>query len=381
MERGDMKQSLVKRMKVSIIGAGDVGSQAANEIAGRQIADRVVLVDIVSGLPQGRAMDIQQYCPTIDSETIIVGTNSYADTRNSDIVVIVAGSPRKPGMTRDDLLNVNKKIVSSVAKSVAAYSPNAVLLVVTNPVDAMAYVAWKSSGFERKRVIGMAGVLDTARLKTFIAEKVDCRFGDIETMVIGAHGDDMVPLISRTKIKNRSVTEFLTSQDIEEIIKKTQFASKKIIELTNRSTIFAPGGAIAKMVEIILNDTREIVPCSVYLDGEYGVSGIFIGVPAVLGSGGVESVIELDLDEREKEMFMRSAEHAKENIQKLNATPPSPSEETPKQEKTENPAEEKDQNANMEEAITKIEKDLNKLEKHLNPSAPPKKNPFDDENK
>ncbi|NOX71721.1 MAG: malate dehydrogenase [Candidatus Micrarchaeota archaeon] len=347
-------------MKVSIIGAGDVGAQTANEIAGRQIADEVVLVDIVDGLPQGRALDIQQYCPTIDSETKVFGSNSYADTRGSDVVVIVAGSPRKPGMTRDDLLGINKKIVESVTKSVANYSPNAVLLVVTNPVDAMTYAAWKASGFESKRVLGMAGVLDTARLKTLIAEKAGCLFGDIEAMVIGAHGDDMVPMMSHAKIKNRSVTEFLTKNEIDEIIKKTQLASQKIIELTKRSTSFAPAGSIAKMVEAILNDSRDIMPCSAYLEGEYGYKDVYIGVPAVLGKDGVESVIEYELDENEKVMFERSVTHAKENIAKLGFG------EMPEKviDDTKDVEDEKKStfvSDNMENAISKITADMQKL--------------------
>jgi len=250
-----------------------------------------------------------------------------------------------------------------VARSVAGYSPDAVLVVVTNPVDAMTYAAWKASGFESRHVIGMAGVLDTARFRTFIAEEVDCLFGDIEAMVIGSHGDDMVPLISHAKIKRRSITEFLTEKQIDAIIKKTRFASQKIIELTNRSTVFAPAGSIAKMVEAILNDTMEILPCSAYLEGQYGYSDVYIGIPAVIGRNGIENIIEFELDEREKRMFEKTVQHAIENIEKFSHKEKQPEKdidsESPEQEhKTENVSADN----GTEGEIKKMEEDIKNME-------------------
>lgn len=380
-------------MKVSIIGSGDVGSQAAIEIAGRQIADEVVLLDIIDGLPQGRALDIQQYCPTIDSETRIIGTNSYSDIRKSDVVVITSGVARKPGVaSRDDLLETNKKIIASVSKSVANYSPDAVIIVVTNPVDIMSYIALKASGFEKNKVIGISGVLDSSRLVTMIAEKAGCRFADIDAMVIGMHGNYMVPLLSRAKIKGRSVTEFITGADCDEIKEKLKNASKEIITRTNRSTFSAPGGSIAKMVETVLNDSREILPCSSYLEGEYSLSDVYIGVPVVLGRNGVENIIEFDLKDDEKEMFLKGAEKIKETTEKINGEGKSDSNSVAiahpamadkkeeegisqnfskdKSDESGNKSNEENKNQNTDEqgedAIAKIEEDLSKLEDEIN---------------
>ncbi|MBN2101499.1 MAG: malate dehydrogenase [Candidatus Aenigmarchaeota archaeon] len=355
-------------MKISIIGSGDVGSHAAHEIAGRQIADEIVLLDIVDGLPQGRALDIRNYCPTIESETMMIGTNSYSDTKNSDIVVIVAGNARKAGMgSRDELLETNKNIVRSVTESVVNYSPNALIMVVTNPVDVMTYVAYKVSGFEKNRVFGMAGVLDTARLKCFIADKADCSLRDIETIVMGSHGEGMVPVFSKTKIRHRSVSEFLTGKDMEEVTTKTRQAGKNIVELTGKSGLFAPGGAIAKMIEIIINDTREILPCSAYLEGEYGLTDICICVPVVLGRNGIENIVEFELDEKERAMFDKCAEGIKASIRKLTG---------PGEDRTENAVKmgddidiedngELEGSSSDDEAITKIRADIAKIEQDL----------------
>ncbi len=368
MERRHLTQTSGVFMKVSIIGSGDVGSHAAHEIAGRQIADEIVLLDIVDGLPQGRALDIRQYCPTIESETMIIGTNSYADTKNSDIVIIAAGTARKTGMdSRDDLLETNKNIVRSITESVVNYSPDALILVVTNPVDIMTYVAYKVSGFEKNRIFGMAGVLDAARLKCFIADKADCSLNDIETIVMGFHGEWMVPVFSKTKIRHRSVSEFLTGKDMEEITIKTRQAGRNLIELTGKSGYFAPGGAIAKMVEIIINDTREILPCSAYLEGEYGLSGLYIGVPVVLGRNGIENIIEFDLDKKERAMFDKCAETIKVNLRKISGSPENETESSAEIEEgiKADKASEPEEKPVDDETLTIIRNDIAKIEKDL----------------
>jgi len=355
-------------MKVSIIGSGDVGSHAAHEIAGRQIADEIVLLDIVDGLPQGRALDIRHYCPTIESETRIIGTNSYLDTKNSDIVIIAAGVARKTGSgSRDDLLEHNKNIVRAVTESIANYSPDALIIVVTNPVDVMTYLAYKVSGFEKNRVFGMGGVLDTARLKCLIADKAECSLNDVETIVMGSHGEGMVPVFSKTKIRHRLVSEFLTGKDMDEIVLKTQLAGKQIVDMTGKSSFFAPGGAIARMVEIIINDTREILPCSAYLEGEYGLNNIYIGVPIVLGRNGVENIIEFDLDGNEKSMFDKCAEGIKSNIVKLSGISEDITDTDKIMEKTNNDKNniETGEGSINDDAIKKIREDIDRIEKDL----------------
>ena len=301
----------MSRPKISIIGAGAVGLAAAHWIASKELGD-IVLVDVIEGLPQGKALDLLESGPIEGFNISVKGTNNYEDTKDSDIVVITAGLPRKPGMSRDDLVATNSKIVKEVAQNVARHSPNAILIVVTNPLDAMVYVAAKASNFPKHKIIGMAGVLDSSRFRAFIAKELDVSVEDVQAMVLGSHGDLMVPLTRYSTVSGVPITELLTSEKINLLIERTRKGGEEIITLIKTgSTCYAPASAITEMIESILKDKKRILPCAAYCDSEYGVGGYFVGVPVKLGKNGVEEIIELKLADEEKELFKKSVEHVK----------------------------------------------------------------------
>ena len=305
------------RRKVSIIGAGNVGASAAERIALRRLAD-VVMVDIIEGLPQGKALDLNEAAPVDAYDVRLTGSNGYEDTRDSDIVVITSGLPRKPGMTRDDLLQKNFEIVKAVTEQVARQSPRAILIVVSNPLDAMAYTALKASGFPRERVLGMAGVLDSARMRFFIAEALGVSVENTHAFVLGGHGDTMVPLPRYSTVSGIPITELLTRDRIETIVQRTRDGGIEVVNfLKSGSAYYAPASSIVQMVEAILLDKHMILPCAVYLSGEYGYRDLFLGVPARLGATGMEKVIEIQLAAEEKAALDRSAAAVKELVSKL----------------------------------------------------------------
>src|SRR6202163_4539688 len=275
------------RNKVTIVGSGNVGATAAHWIASKEIAD-VVLIDIVEGVPQGKGLDLLEAMPIEKRDSAILGTNDYADTANSDIVVITAGIPRKPGMSRDDLLNTNHKIMNDVVGKIVQHSPNCILIIVSNPLDAMAQAAYKMSGFPRERVIGMAGVLDSARFRTFIAQELKVSVENVTAFVLGGHGDTMVPLPRYSTVAGIPITQLMSKERIEAICKRTADGGAEITKLVGTSAWYAPGAAAAEMVEAILKDKKKILPCSVYLQGEYGISNQYLGVPVKLGARGAE---------------------------------------------------------------------------------------------
>ena len=300
------------RKKVSIIGAGNVGSSAAHWIMAKELAD-VVLLDVVEGPPQGKALDLLQALPIEKSDVRILGTNDYADTANSDIVIITAGLPRKPGMSRDDLLNTNFKIMSEVVEKVVRYSPEAILIVVSNPLDAMVQTAFKKSGFNRQRVLGMAGVLDAGRFRSFIAQELDVSVENVNAAVLGGHGDTMVPLVRYTTVAGIPLTEWLPQERIEQIVQRTRDGGAEIVKhLKTGSAYYAPSAAAVEMAEAILKDKKKILPCAAYLEGEYGIHGYCIGVPCKLGAAGIEQIVEIRLNPEEKEALDKSAAAVKE---------------------------------------------------------------------
>src|SRR5476651_2536318 len=279
------------RKKVSIVGAGNVGATAAHWIASKELAD-VVLIDIMEGVPQGKALDLMQAMPVEKRDSAILGTNDYADTANSDIVVITAGIPRKPGMSRDDLLHTNYKIMSDVVAKVVAQSPESILIIVSNPLDAMAQAAFKQSGFNRERVIGMAGILDSARFRTFIAEELNVSVENVTAFVLGGHGDTMVPLPRYSTVAGIPITELIEPARLESLIQRTRDGGAEIVKhLKTGSAYYAPSAAATEMVEAILKDKKKILPCAVHLEGEYGINGLFVGVPCKLGANGLEQII------------------------------------------------------------------------------------------
>jgi malate dehydrogenase len=291
-----------------------VGATAAQRIFDQGYAD-VVLVDIVEGLPQGKALDMQESGPVVASDAKVIGTNGYEETANSDVVVITSGIARRPGMSRDDLLLTNMKIISSVVQEVAPQSPDGILLIVTNPLDAMAQQAFKVSGFPKNRVVGMAGILDTARFRTFLAEELNVSVESIEAYVLGGHGDTMVPVVGSTTVGGTPISKLLSAERLDSIVKRTQDGGAEIVNLLKTgSAYYAPSAAIAQMVEAILLDKKQILPCTAYLEGEYGVDGLFVGVPIKLGAGGVEEVIEFDLNASEAEALRNSAASVQELV-------------------------------------------------------------------
>ena len=288
------------RKKITIIGAGNVGATAAHWAVVRGLGD-VVLLDLIEGVPQGKALDLWQSGPVEGFSHHVLGSNDYQDTAGSDIVIITAGLARKPGMSRDDLLAKNVAIVKSCTEEAAKYSPDCVLIVVTNPIDAMVYTSFKVSGFPRNRVIGMAGVLDSARYRTFLADALGVAPADVNAMVMGIHGDNMLPLVRLANVAGIPITELLSEERINEIVKRTQMGGIEIVNhLKTGSAFYAPGLSAVEMAEAIVKDTKRVLPCAAYLEGEFGISGCFLGVPVVLGEGGVERILEFDLTEDEK---------------------------------------------------------------------------------
>src|SRR5438270_6478135 len=317
----------MRRAKISIVGAGNVGATAAHWAASKELGD-IVLVDIPeipdpkepgkkvpNTQPAGKALDLYESSPIEGFDARIIGTTNYEPTANSDVVIVTAGVPRKPGMSRDDLININTGIVKQVAENVARYSPNAVMIVVSNPLDAMVYVAWKASGFPTKRIIGQAGVLDTARYRSFLALEIGCSIEDVQALLLGGHGDDMVPLPRYTFAGGIPITQLVKNERLDEIVKRARNGGAEIVQLLKTgSAYYAPAAATVAMAESIIRDKKRILPCAVYCDKEYGVGGYFVGVPCVLGTAGVERVIEVELDEKERAMFNTSVEHVRELV-------------------------------------------------------------------
>jgi len=300
------------RKKVTIVGAGNVGATAAHWIAAKELAD-VVLIDVVEGIPQGKGLDLLEAMPIEKRDSHIIGTNDYAETANSDIVVITAGIPRKPGMSRDDLLQTNYKIMSDVVGKVVANSPDTILIVVSNPLDAMAQAAYRQSKFNRERVIGMAGILDSARFRTFIAEELNVSVENVTAFVLGGHGDTMVPLPRYSTVAGIPITELIPKDRLDTIVQRTRDGGAEIVKhLKTGSAYYAPSAAAVEMVEAILKDKKKIVPCAVYLEGEYGISGYYVGVPCKLGARGLEQIIEIKLTPEEDAALKKSAEAVKE---------------------------------------------------------------------
>jgi malate dehydrogenase len=300
------------RKKVSIVGAGNVGATTAHWIASKELAD-VVLIDVVEGIPQGKALDLLEAMPVERLDCAILGTNDYADTANSDIVVITAGIPRKPGMSRDDLLNTNYKIMQDVVGKVVKYSPNCIIIVVSNPLDVMAQAAFSFSGFSRNRVIGMAGVLDSARFRTFIAQELNVSVENVTAFVLGGHGDTMVPLARYSTVAGIPITELIEPAKLEAMIQRTRDGGAEIVKyLKTGSAFYAPASSATEMVEAILKDKKKILPCAVHLEGEYGINGLFVGVPVKLGANGLEQVIEIKLTADEQAALNKSANAVKE---------------------------------------------------------------------
>ncbi len=305
-------------MKITVIGAGNVGATAAQRIAEKELAREVVLVDIVEGVPQGKGLDMYESAPVERFDTKIVGTNTYDETANSNIVVITAGIPRKPGMSRDDLLNTNAGIIKSVTEQVAAKSPKAILIVVSNPLDVMVYVAQKVSGFERNRVIGMAGILDTARYRTFIAMELGVSVEDVSAFVLGGHGDSMVPLPRYTSVAGIPIADLLPQNRIDAIVDRARNGGLEIVNyLKTGSAFYAPSSSAVQMVESIVKDKKRILPCAVYLQGEYGIKDTVVGVPVKLGRNGVEQILEIKLTPEEDAALKKSAADVKTNMEKV----------------------------------------------------------------
>lgn len=304
--------------KITVVGAGNVGATAAQRLAEKELAKQVVLVDIAEGIPQGKGLDQWQSAPIELYDTRIVGTNGYDETVDSDIVVITAGIARKPGMSRDDLMNTNAGIVKSVSENIARTSPNAILIIVSNPLDVMCYVAKKASGFPRERVLGMAGVLDTARYRAFLAEALDVSVRDIQAMVLGGHGDTMVPLISYTTISGIPVTQLMPREQLDAIVQRARDGGAEIVKyLKTGSAYYAPSAGAVEMVEAIVHDRKRILPCAAWLEGEYGLSGLYLGVPCKLGRRGLEQVLEIELTADERAALERSAQAVREPMSVL----------------------------------------------------------------
>lgn len=305
------------RPKVTVVGAGNVGATVAQYIVEKEFAD-VVMVDIIEGLPQGKGLDLLEATPIEGYDVQVLGSNSYQETQNSEIVVITAGLARKPGMSRDDLLLKNAEIVGEVVDQVVEYSPNAILIVVSNPLDAMTQLALKKSGFPKDRVIGMAGVLDSARFRSFIAQELNVSVENVQAFVLGGHGDTMVPLPRYSTVAGIPITELLPPQRIEALIRRTREGGAEIVSLLKTgSAFYAPGAAVAEMVEAILKDKHKILPCCVYLEGEYGIKGLCVGVLVKLGRQGIEEIVQIRLNPSEEEGLRRSAQAVKELVEKL----------------------------------------------------------------
>jgi malate dehydrogenase len=307
----------MSRKKITVVGAGNVGATAAQRLAERDYAD-VVLVDIVDGIPQGKALDLNQAGPIVGYEPNVVGTTGYAETAGSDIVIITSGFPRQPGMSRDDLLAKNKEIVGGVAKEVAERSPNAIIIVVTNPLDAMCHVAYDVTGFPRQRVIGMAGVLDSARFRTFLAWELGVSAQDVTGFVLGGHGDTMVPVVSYTNVSGIPVSQKISAGRLEEIVQRTRDGGAEIVKFLQKgSAYYAPSAAAVEMCDAIVFDQKRVIPCAALCEGEYGLEGLFVGVPVKIGAEGVEEIIEIELSEDESAALKASASAVEELVEAL----------------------------------------------------------------
>jgi malate dehydrogenase len=305
------------RDKVSIIGAGNVGATTAHWLATQEIGD-IVLFDIVEDMPKGKGLDMMESTPIVGLSANIFGTNDYADTAGSDVVVITSGAPRKPGMSREDLISINTNITRECVQNAIKHSPDTIFILVNNPLDAMAYVALQASGFPKNRVFGQAGVLDTARYRTFIAMEAGVSVEDVQAMLLGGHGDEMVPLPRFSTISGIPVTEFISADKLEAIVTRARKGGGEIVSLLKTgSAYYAPAAATAQMVESVLRDQKRLLPCSAYLDGEYGLKDIYFGVPAVLGSNGVERIIELPLNDEEKALVQQSASAVQNTLETL----------------------------------------------------------------
>jgi malate dehydrogenase len=304
------------RRKVTVVGAGNVGATCAQVLAAHDYAD-VVLVDIKEGLPQGKALDINQMGAVLGYEPRVTGSNSYDESAGSDVVVITAGLPRSPGMSRDDLVATNEKIVKDVTEKAIAKSPEAILIVVSNPLDAMCHVAKNVSGWPKERVFGMAGILDTARFSTFIAWETQASVKDVTAMVLGGHGDQMVPVVSATTVGGVPLQKIVTPEKIESMVQRTAKGGGELVELLGTSAWYAPGAAAAQMVDAIMLDEKRVLPCTAYLEGEYGIDGLYMGVPVKLGSGGIEAIYQLDLSTEEQAMLGESAGAVREVVELL----------------------------------------------------------------
>jgi malate dehydrogenase len=307
------------KSKVTVVGAGNIGGTMALHLAQRNYTD-VVLVDIIEGLPQGKALDILESGPILRFDSNVIGTNSYEDTAGSDVVVITSGKPRQPGMTREDLLNENQQIVQSVTEQIVKNSPQTIIVVMANPLDAMCHVALETSGFPRERVVGQAGVLDTARYRTFIAQELEVSVREVFALVLGGHGDNMVPLPSMATVNGVAITELLSQERVDAIVQRTREGGGEIVELLGSgSAFYAPAAAAVEMVDAILLDQKRILPCATYLKGEYGIEDLFVGVPVKLGAGGIEEIIELDLEESELEDLNNSANDVRNMVEVLHS--------------------------------------------------------------
>jgi malate dehydrogenase len=305
------------RKKLSIIGAGFVGATAAHWAAEKELGD-IVLVDILEGIPQGKALDLFEASPIEGFDSKIIGTNGYEETKDSDVVIITSGVPRKPGMSREDLLEINQKIIESVVAQVVEKSPRAILIMVTNPLDTITYLAYKKSGFPKERVMGMAGILDTARFRAFIAMELGVSVEDIQALLLGGHGDEMVPLPRYTTVSGIPLSQLLPKETIDRLVDRTRKGGGEIVNLLKTgSAFYAPSAGIVQMAEAILKDKKRILPCCVYLNGEYGLKDICFGVPIKLGARGVESIIELQLTAEEKALVAKSAESVRKSIAEL----------------------------------------------------------------
>ncbi len=304
--------------KVTVIGSGNVGATVARSIADKELAD-VVLLDILEGVPQGKALDMLEACPVEGSDARVLGTNNYADTAGSDLVVITAGLARKPGMSRDDLLQKNFEIIKSVTEAVVKESPDCIIIPVTNPLDAMCQVVYRVSGFPRERVVGMAGVLDSARMRAFIAQELNVSVENTHAFVLGGHGDTMVPVPRYSTVAGVPITELMTAATVDAIVTRTANGGAEIVKLLGTgSAYYAPGSAVVEMVEAIFKDKKKILPCCAFLQGEYGISDLYVGVPVKLGARGMEEVIQITLTESEESALMRSAEAVRELVRVIN---------------------------------------------------------------
>ncbi|MEX2211632.1 MAG: malate dehydrogenase [Gaiellaceae bacterium] len=302
-----------KRPKITVVGAGNTGATCADVLARRDYAD-VVLTDIKEGLPQGKALDLNQMGPILGFEATITGSNGYEETAGSDVVVITAGVPRQPGMSRDDLVATNEKIVGLVTEQVVAHSPDAIIIVLSNPLDAMCHVAKNVSGLPRERVVGQAGILDTARFRTFVAWETGASVKDVQALVLGGHGDQMVPVVSATTVGGVPLTKLVSQERIEAMVERTAVGGGEIVKLLGTSAWYAPGAACAQMVDAIVLDEKRVLPCTAYLEGEYGIEGLYMGVPVKLGRGGVEEILELELTEQERSALAASADAVREVV-------------------------------------------------------------------